>query len=80
MTRTTKTQSFSALLKPLTVAVAVAISLPAHAVRFDMGEVQGQFDSQMSVGTSIGTSDIDDDLIWFRNGGNETAAWYASSS
>mgnify|MGYP003634047900 CR=1 FL=1 len=74
MTRTTKTQSFSALLKPLTVAVAVAISLPAHAVRFDMGEVQGQFDSQMSVGTSIGTSDIDDDLIWFRNGGNANAA------
>jgi hypothetical protein len=74
MTRTTKTQSFSALLKPLTVAVAVAISLPAHAVRFDMGEVQGQFDSQMSVGTSIGTSDIDDDLIWVNNGGNANAA------
>ena len=74
MTRTTKTQSFSALLKPLTVAVAVAISLPAHAVRFDMGEIQGQFDSQMSVGTSIGTSDIDDDLIWAGNGGNANAA------
>jgi hypothetical protein len=74
MTRITKTQAFSALLKPLTVAVAVALSLPAHAVRFDMGEVQGQFDSQMSVGTSLGTSEIDDDLIWVGNGGNANAA------
>lgn len=74
MTRTITTQSFNAMLKPLTVAVAIAISLPAHAVRFDLGEVQGQFDSQMSVGTSIGTSDIDDDLIWIGNGGNANAA------
>lgn len=74
MTRTITTQSFNAMLKPLTVAVAIAISLPAHAVRFDLGEIQGQFDSQISVGTSIGTSDIDDDLIWVNNGGKANAA------
>ncbi|WP_442909233.1 DUF1302 domain-containing protein [Halopseudomonas sp.] len=60
-------------LKPMVVAIAMASALPAHAVRFDIGEVQGQFDSQMSIGASWGTSDIEDDFVWAGNGGNANA-------
>ena len=74
MTRITTRKSFSTLLKPLTIAVAVAASFQAQAVRFDLGEIEGQFDSQLSVGASFGTSSIDDDLIWVNNGGRANAA------
>lgn len=74
MTRITTSPSFKPLLKPLAIAVAVLATLPAQAARFDLGEIQGQFDSQISVGTSIGTSAIDDDLIWVNNGGRANAA------
>ena len=74
MTRITTRQSFSTLLKPLTIAVAVAASFQAQAVRFDLGEIEGQFDSQLSIGASFATSSIDDDLIWVGNGGSANAA------
>lgn len=61
-------------LKPLTVAVALAAAMPAHAVRFDIGDVQGQFDSQLSVGSAWSTAERDEDLIWVNNGGRANAA------
>lgn len=61
-------------LNPLTVAVALAAAMPAHAVRFDIGEVQGQFDSQLSVGSAWSTAERDEDLIWINNGGEANAA------
>ena len=73
MTNTTTRKVLRNTLKPLVVAVAMASAMPAHAVRFDLGEVQGQFDSQMSIGASWGTSNIDDDLVAANNGGNANA-------
>ncbi|WP_022962437.1 DUF1302 domain-containing protein [Halopseudomonas pelagia] len=74
MSRTTKIPSLNTLLTPLAVAIAVLASLPANAARFDIGEIEGQFDSQLSVGASFGTSSIDKDLIWVNNGGTNNAA------
>ena len=61
-------------LKPMVVAIAMASALPAHAVRFDIGEIEGQFDSSISVGSSWATADPDEDFIWAANGGNANAA------
>ena len=60
-------------LKPMVVAIAMAAALPAHAVRFDIGEVEGQFDSQISVGASWSTASPDKDFISGPNGGNANA-------
>jgi len=61
-------------LKPMVVAIAMAAAMPANALRFDIGEVEGQFDSSISVGSSWATADPDKDLIWAANGGNANAA------
>ena len=61
-------------LKPMVVAIAMASALPAHAVRFDIGEIEGQFDSSISIGSSWATASPDKDLIWANNGGNANAA------
>lgn len=60
-------------LKPMVVAIAMAAALPAHAVRFDIGELEGQFDSQISVGASWSTASPDKDYIAGPNGGNANA-------
>ena len=61
-------------LKPMVVAIAMASALPAHAVRFDIGDIEGQFDSSISIGSSWATASPDKDLIWANNGGNANAA------
>ena len=61
-------------LKPMVVAIAMAAALPAHAVRFDIGEVEGQFDSSISIGSSWATASPDKDFIWANSGGNANAA------
>ena len=73
MTHTT-TRALKGSLKPLVVAVAMATAVPAHAVRFDIGDIEGQFDSSISIGASWATADPDQDFIWTANGGDANAA------
>ncbi|MGQ7819238.1 DUF1302 domain-containing protein [Metapseudomonas furukawaii] len=54
----------------LAAAVSASIQHPAFAVSFNIGEVQGQFDSALSIGASWATSDADSHLIDVTNGGN----------
>lgn len=61
-------------LKPMVVAIAMASAVPAHAIRFDIGDIEGQFDSSISVGSSWAAADPDEDFIWGPNGGNANAA------
>ncbi|MFC5698980.1 DUF1302 domain-containing protein [Pseudomonas sp. GCM10022186] len=65
-TRTCKSFCPSALA----VAVAMSIALPAGAVSFTVGEIEGQFDSSLSVGASWSTRGADPDLIGVNNGGD----------
>ncbi|XLX41525.1 DUF1302 domain-containing protein [Ectopseudomonas mendocina] len=67
MTRTTG----PGLFQPHTLALAIAlgISAPAQAVNFNIGEIEGQFDSSLSVGASWSMRSPDRDLIGPNNGG-----------
>ena len=53
----------------LALAVALGIAAPAHAVNFNIGEIEGQLDSSLSVGASWSTASPDKDLIGSANGG-----------
>ncbi|WP_339488423.1 DUF1302 domain-containing protein [Pseudomonas sp. EL_65y_Pfl2_R95] len=67
-----KTTTWPAVFRPRTLAIAVALgsTAPAYAVNFNIGEIEGQFDSSLSVGASWSTEDPDNDLIGQANGGN----------
>ncbi|SEL01258.1 Protein of unknown function [Atopomonas hussainii] len=68
MTKTTPTWRLAKL--PLAVSLATALSAPAAmAVNFNIGEIEGQFDSQLSVGASWSVRGADKDLIGKNNGG-----------
>lgn len=67
MTKTTRQGIFQP--KTLALAVALGIAAPAHAVSFNVGELEGQLDSSMSIGASWSTADPDRDLIGINNGG-----------
>lgn len=68
MTKTTRQGIFQP--KTLALAVALGIASPAYAVTFNIGEVEGQLDSAMSVGASWSMADRDADLVGIANGGN----------
>ncbi|WPP02071.1 DUF1302 domain-containing protein [Pseudomonas sp. HR96] len=57
----------------LAMAVAAASAMPAHAADFDIGEITGRFDSTLSIGTSIGTSNADKKFIGVANGGTASS-------
>lgn len=66
----TTTRTFWRLAKlPLAVSLASAIAAPAFAVNFNIGEIEGQLDSSMSVGASWSMRGADPDLIGSNNGG-----------
>jgi hypothetical protein len=67
MTKTTRQGIFQP--KTLALAVALGIASPAYAVTFNIGEVEGQLDSAMSIGASWSTTDRDMDLVGINNGG-----------
>lgn len=67
MTKTTRQGIFQP--KTLALAVALGIASPAYAVTFNIGEVEGQLDSAMSIGASWSTADRDMDLVGLANGG-----------
>ncbi|MGP0174623.1 DUF1302 domain-containing protein [Pseudomonas sp. NCHU5208] len=66
----TKNQPYWRLAKlPLAVSLASTLAAPAFGVTFNIGEIEGQFDSQLSVGASWSTEKADKDLIGYNNGG-----------
>ncbi len=67
MTKTTRQGIFQP--KSLALAVALGTAAPAYAVNFNIGEIEGQFDSSMSIGASWSTTDRDMDLVGAANGG-----------
>ncbi|WKC38036.1 DUF1302 domain-containing protein [Ectopseudomonas chengduensis] len=67
---TTKTKPYWRLAKlPLAVSLASTLAAPAFGVTFNIGEIEGQFDSSLSVGASWSTRGADPDLIGVNNGG-----------
>lgn len=67
---TTQKQQIWRLAKlPLAVGLASALAVPASAVTFDLGEVEGSFDSSLSVGASWSTAKRDMRFIGNANGG-----------
>lgn len=54
---------------PLAVSLASTLASPAFAVSFNIGEIEGQFDSSLSVGASWSTTNPNKNLIGANNGG-----------
>lgn len=71
MTRTTG----PGLFQPHTLALAVAVGFaaPAQAINFNIGEIEAQLDSSLSVGASWSMRSPDRDLIGPNNGGQGQA-------
>ncbi|CRM33952.1 DUF1302 domain-containing protein [Pseudomonas sp. 44 R 15] len=72
MTKTTMRAIFT--LQALAAAVAVGCCAQAQAVSFNIGEIEGQFDSSLSVGASWGMRDADRSLVGTVNGGTGQAS------
>jgi hypothetical protein len=66
----TKTWPWVFQRNALALGVFVASVSPAHAVNFNIGEIEGQLDSSLSIGASWSTANPDKDLIGMANGGN----------
>lgn len=67
---TTKNQQIWRMAKlPLAVSLASVLAMPAFAINFNIGEVEGTFDSSLSVGASWSTAKRDMDLVGSANGG-----------
>ena len=54
---------------PLAVSLASTLASPAFAVSFNIGEIEGSFDSSLSVGASWSTEKANRNLIGVNNGG-----------
>ncbi|WP_175653194.1 DUF1302 domain-containing protein [Pseudomonas sp. Marseille-P9899] len=54
---------------PLAVSLASTLASPAFAVSFNIGEIEGSFDSSLSVGASWSTEKANKNLIGANNGG-----------
>ena len=67
MTKTTMRAIFTP--QALAAAVALGCCAQAQAVSFNIGEIEGQFDSSLSVGASWGMRDADKKLVGTVNGG-----------
>ncbi len=68
MTKTKQTWRLAKL--PLAVSLASTLAAPAFGVTFNIGEIEGQLDSSMSVGASWSVKGADKDLIGKNNGGD----------
>lgn len=67
---TKKSQQLWRLAKlPTAIGLASLLAAPASAITFDLGEVQGSFDSSLSVGASWSTAKRDKRFIGNANGG-----------
>ena len=66
----TTTKPFWRMAKlPLAVSLASTLAAPAFGVTFNIGEIEGQLDSSLSVGASWSVRSADRDLIGVNNGG-----------
>ncbi|WP_160287463.1 DUF1302 domain-containing protein [Pseudomonas knackmussii] len=73
MTITTGLRRFPPCL--LGLAVALGGLVPnARAATFNIGEIEGQFDSALSIGASWSTQSASQDLVGATNGGNSSAS------
>ncbi|MFP6849027.1 MAG: DUF1302 domain-containing protein [Pseudomonas sp.] len=70
-----RTTTRHAIFQPSVLAVAIAVGCvaPVQAVTFNIGEVEAQFDSSLSVGASWSVRGADPDLIGTRNGGKASS-------
>lgn len=68
MTKTKQTWRLAKL--PLAVSLASTLAAPAFGVNFNIGEIEGQFDSSLSIGASWSMRGADPDLIGSNNGGD----------
>ena len=66
-----RTTTRHAIFQPSVLAVAIAIGCvaPVQAITFNIGEVEAQFDSSLSVGASWSVRGADPDMVGLRNGG-----------
>lgn len=55
---------------PLAVSLASTLAGPAFGVSFNIGEIEGQFDSSLSIGASWSTQNPNQNLIGSNNGGH----------
>ncbi len=55
---------------PLAVSLASTLAGPAFGVSFNIGEIEGQFDSSLSLGMSVSTQSPNKNLIGVNNGGH----------
>ena len=55
---------------PLAVSLASTLAGPAFGVSFNIGEIEGNFDSSLSVGASWSTGNANKNLIGSNNGGH----------
>jgi hypothetical protein len=55
---------------PLAVSLASTLAGPAFGVSFNVGEIEGQFDSSLSLGMSVSTQQPNKNLIGVNNGGH----------
>ncbi|MBA1290091.1 DUF1302 domain-containing protein [Pseudomonas japonica] len=55
---------------PLAVSLASTFATPVLAVSFNIGEIEGQFDSSLSIGSSWSTASPNKNLIGVNNGGH----------
>lgn len=55
---------------PLAISLASTLSAPVYALNFNIGEIEAQFDSSLSVGASWATAKPNQDLIGANNGGH----------
>ena len=55
---------------PLAVSLASSLAGPAFGVSFNVGEIEGQFDSSLSIGSSWSTESPNKNLIGVNNGGS----------
>ncbi|MEX6502560.1 DUF1302 domain-containing protein [Pseudomonas zhanjiangensis] len=58
----------------LAIGLTSSLATPAFAVTFNLGEIEGQFDSSLSVGASWALRDADSELIGETNGGKGFAS------
>ncbi|SFQ70803.1 Protein of unknown function [Halopseudomonas formosensis] len=70
---TKKMHAWSLAALPLAIGLA-SFSGSANAVNFNIGEIEAQLDSQLSIGASMSTAGRDKRLYWHRDMGGEAAA------
>ena len=70
-----KSRTTHAVFQPSALAVAVALGCvaPVQAITFNLGEVEGQFDSSLSVGASWSVRGADPDFVSVASGGEASS-------